>query len=464
MAPQKRKLTSHGRRGYDGGMSDWPSRLILFGGTGDLAARSLYPALAALAEDGRLPDPFHVLASGSREQTEDEFRDRVRESLDEHADDASDAVRQRVLDAVRYQRADISKAEDIAALVEAVPGDGPLLAYLAVPPSMFADAIRGLHDAGLPDGSRLVIEKPFGEDLESARSLNALIHERFEETQVFRVDHFLAKQTVHNVLGLRFANRLFEPVWSNQHIDRVEITFDETLALEGRAAYYDGTGALVDMLQNHLLQLLCLVAMDPPSSLEGDELRDRKVSVLRSARAVPEQSVRARYAGYTDEEGVDPSLGTETFAELTLVIDSWRWAGVPFVLRSGKALGEDRREIAIHFKAVPHLAFGERTPPEPNVVRLQLGPDRLSVGLSMNGDGELFDVSPVELDTDLREPDLPAYANVLVHAFEGNPTFSIRDDEAEEAWRVVEPVIEAWKRDEVPMLEYEVGSTGPARR
>lgn len=445
-------------------MSDWPARLILFGGTGDLAARSLYPALAALAEDGRLPDPFHVLASGSREQTDEEFRERVQESLDEHADDAGDDARRRVLDAVRYHQADISSADDIAALVESLPGEGPLLAYLALPPSMFADAIRGLHDAGLPDGSRLVIEKPFGVDLESARDLNALIHERFDESQVFRVDHFLAKQTVHNVLGLRFANRLFEPVWSNQHIERVEITFDETLALEGRAGYYDGTGALVDMLQNHLLQLLCLVAMDPPSSLEGDDLRDRKVSVLRSVRAVPEESVRARYEGYADEEGVDPALGTETFASITLRIDSWRWAGVPFVLRSGKALGEDRREIAVHFKPVPHLAFGERTPPDPNVVRLQLGPDRLSVGLSMNGDGELFDVSPIELDTDLREPDLPAYANVLVHAFEGNPTFSIRDDEAEEAWRVVEPIITAWRADEIPMLEYEVGSAGPARR
>ncbi|HUP87243.1 MAG TPA: glucose-6-phosphate dehydrogenase [Acidimicrobiales bacterium] len=442
-------------------MSDWPARLLLFGGTGDLAARSLYPALAALAEDGRLPDPFHVLATGSRDQTDDEFHDRVAESLEEHAGDAGEAARRRILETVRYQQADIASADDLAALVESLPGEGPLLAYLAVPPGTFADAIRGLHAAGLPEGSRLVIEKPFGEGLESAQELNALIHERFDESQVFRVDHFLAKQTVHNVLGLRFANRLFEPVWTNQHIERVEITFDETLALEGRAAYYDGTGALVDMLQNHLLQLLCLVAMDPPSSLEGDDLRDRKVSVLRAARALPEESVRARYRGYVDEEGVDPSLDTETFASITLSIDSWRWAGVPFVLRSGKALGEDRREIAIHFKPVPHLAFGERTRPGPNVVRLQLGPDRLSIGLSMNGDGELFDVSPIELDTELRPPDLPAYANVLVHAFDGNPTFSIRDDEAEEAWRVIEPIRAAWREGAVPMQEYDVGSDGP---
>jgi glucose-6-phosphate 1-dehydrogenase len=267
---------------------------------------------------------------------------------------------------------------------------------------------------------------------------------------------------VHNLLGLRFANRLFEPVWSNQHIERVEITFDETLALEGRATYYDGTGALVDMLQNHLLQLLCLVAMDPPSTVEGDDFRDRKVALLRGVRAVPEASVRARYEGYTEEEGVDPSLETETFASITLRIDTWRWAGVDFVLRSGKALAEDRREIAIHFKPVPHLAFGPASPPEANVLRLRMAPDRLTVGLTMNADGELFGLAPLELAADLREPDLPAYANVLVHAFEGDPTFSIRGDEAVECWRVVEPVRAAWAEGAVPMLEYPVGSAGPS--
>ena len=442
-------------------MSDWPTRLLLFGGTGDLAARSLFPALAALADDGRLPDDLHVVATGSREQTDEEFAERVRASLDEHADDASEEARQRVQDAVRYHRADLADAESVAALVAELPGEGPVLAYLAIPPSMFDDAAEGLRKAGLPDGSRLVIEKPFGEDLASARRLNELLHRHFDEASIYRVDPFLAKQTVHNLLGLRFANRLFEPVWSNQHIDRVEITFDETLALEGRATYYDGTGALVDMLQNHLLQVLCLVAMDPPTILEGDDLRDRKVALLRSVRAIPERSVRARYEGYLDEEGVDPDLETETFAEVELAIDSWRWAGVPFVLRPGKALADDRREVAIHFKPVPHLAFGS-TDPAPNVLRLAMNPDRLSVGLSLNADGELFDLAPFELDTDLAPPDLPAYANVLVHAFEGDPTFSIRGDEAEESWRVVEPVRAAWAAGEVPMLEYPVGSDGPA--
>lgn len=442
--------------------SEWPTRLLLFGGTGDLASRSLYPALAALVERGRLPEDFAVVATGSREQTDEEFAARVRESLSENADDGvADTSRRRVADMVRYRRANTSDPSSVAALVKEMPGEGPMVAYLALPPSRFEETIRALYDVGLPDGSRIVIEKPFGEGLDSARRLNALVHEDCPEESVFRVDHFLAKQTVHNILGLRFANRLFEPIWSNQHIESVEITFDETLALEDRAGYYDGTGALVDMVQNHLLQLLCLVAMDPPSDLDGDDFRDRKVSLLRSVRAHPEKSVRARYEGYTDEEGVDPDLETETFAQISLSVDSWRWAGVPFVLRSGKALGRDRREIVVTFRPVPHLAFGQKSEPVPNVVRLELGPDRLSIDLCMNSDGDLFDLTPVVVGAELSPGDLPAYANVLVHAFDGNPTFAIRDDEAEEAWRVVEPVREAWKAGDVPMLEYPPGSDGP---
>ncbi len=378
---------------------------------------------------------------------------------------------------VTYRHADISDHDAVARLVEEVPGEGSLVVYLALPPAVFGDALAALATTKLPEGSRLVVEKPFGEDLAAARELNRVIHDQFDERSVYRVDHFLAKQTVQNVLGLRFANRLFEPLWTNQHIERVEIVFDEALALEGRATYYDGTGALVDMIQNHLLQLLCLVAMDAPNSLDGEDLRDRKVMVLRGIRTMSEDeaaasSCRARYTAgqvdgrdvpsYVDEEGVDPDLETETFASVTLFIHSWRWAGVPFVLRTGKALGDDRREIAVHFKPVPHLAFGQESQPEPNVVRLGLGPDAVAVKLTMNADGDLFDLTDLELRADLAPTELPAYANLLLHVLEGDPTFSIRGDEAEEAWRVVEPVRQAWRAGRVPLLEYEAGSDGPS--
>ncbi|MBW3614287.1 MAG: glucose-6-phosphate dehydrogenase [Actinobacteria bacterium] len=459
-------------------MPETPERLLLLGGTGDLAARYLFPALGALVRSGHLPQKFSVVGSGSRELSEDGFRRKIAEALDEHAADLDDDTVRQVLAMVTYRQADMHDHDAVAALVEEVPGTGSLVVYLALPPAVYPEALAALARTNLPEGSRLVVEKPFGEDLASARELNRLVHDQFDERSVYRVDHFLAKQTAQNLLGLRFANRLFEPVWTNQHIERVEITFDEALALEGRATYYDGTGALVDMIQNHLLQLLCLVAMDPPTSLEGEDLRDRKVMVLRAIHAMSEDeaaasSCRGRYTAgrvegrevpsYVDEEGVDPALETETFASVTLSIDSWRWAGVPFVLRTGKALGDDRREIAVHFKAVPHLAFGQRAQPEPNAVCLGLGPDTLTVQLAMNADGDLFDLTPLELQADLAPAGLPAYANVLLHVLEADPTFSIRSDEAEEAWRVVEPVRQAWRAGRVPLVDYEAGSAGPTQ-
>jgi glucose-6-phosphate 1-dehydrogenase len=440
--------------------SDFPTRLVLFGATGDLAARYLFPALAALAENGLLPDPFHVTGVGSSERSDEELRGQVLEALD----DVDPSIRDRIAAGVGYSAADVTDAAAVKAAIEATPVDGPVIAYLALPPATYADALLALSDAGLPSGSRIVIEKPFGEGLGSAQELNELIEERFDESDVFRVDHFIAKQTIQNLLGLRFANRVFEPVWSNQHVERVEIVFDETLALEGRAKYYDDAGALVDMIQNHLMQLLCLVAMDPPASLDGEDLRDRKVSVLRSVAAPdPHSTVRGRYLGYTDEEGVDPSKETETFAQVTLFLESWRWAGVPFVLRSGKALERDRQEISIHFKPVPHLAFGQDDQPVENVLRLVLdsSPERLELKLNMNGGDDMFDLAEKSLTTDLCGAEMPAYAHVFLSVLRGNSTLSIRGDEAEEAWRIVEPVLDAWRAGEVAMLEYERGSAGP---
>ena len=446
-----------------------PTRLVLFGATGDLAARYLFPALAALAEDGELPEPFFVTGVGSKERPDDEFRQTVERALEDAG--ASDDVRRRIVGQVQYAGADVTDAAAVKEALGACPGNGPLIAYLALPPSTYASALTALAEAGLPEGSRVVIEKPFGEGLQSARELNELLADRFDERRVFRVDHFIAKTTIQNVLGLRFANRVFEPIWSNQHIERVEIVFDETLALEGRAKYYDDAGALVDMIQNHLLQLLCLVAMDPPATLDGEDLRDRKVSVLRAiqtptAEDVVATTIRGRYRGYTEEEDVDPAKETETFAQVTFRVDSWRWAGVPFVLRSGKALGKDRQEIAVYFRAVPHLAFGQREQPVQNVLRLRLGssPERLQLYLNANGGDDLFDLAPLTLDSPLAQAELPAYAHVFLSVLRGDPTLSIRGDEAEEAWRVIEPIRAAWHEGAVGMKEYEPGSTGPGAR
>jgi glucose-6-phosphate 1-dehydrogenase len=346
--------------------------------------------------------------------------------------------------------------------------------YLALPNVLFRPTLEALAGAGLPAHTTLVVEKPFGADLADARELNALIARSFDERDVFRIDHFLAKQTVLDVLGLRFANRIFEPVWNSIHISRVDITWYESLGLEGRASYYDRAGALRDMIQNHLLQMLTLVAMEPPRSVTERDLRDRKVEALRAvAPPAPEDMAkatrRARYTAgtvgskelpaYADAEGVDPERGTETFAEVTFRVWNWRWAGTPFRLRTGKAIGNERREIAVHFRSVPHEPFDDRD--RPNVLRFRLSPDAISLHLNMNGEGDPFDLEQVALDTEFPTQELPPYSLLLKEILEGDATLSIRGDEAEELWRIVEPVLQAWERDEVPLEEYAAGSGGP---
>jgi glucose-6-phosphate 1-dehydrogenase len=379
----------------------------------------------------------------------------------------------RVLDRIRYHRAEV---DDPAALAEVVRADGPVVIYLALPPSVFEATIKAVHEARPTAGSRIVIEKPFGEDLESAQRLNRLLHDAFPEDAVYRIDHFLHRQTVQNVLGVRFANRAFEPLWNRDHIERIEIRWDETVGLEGRAGYYDHAGALRDVTQNHLLQLACLVGMEPPATLGARDLRDRKVEFLRAVRRlapieVGERTVRARYTAgrvgdrelpaYVDEEGVDPGRDTETFAEVTLEVDNWRWSGVPFVLRTGKALGRGRREMVIVYRDVPHLAFGPEFQPVRNRLRFEIGPDRLALDVNVNGAGDPFDLEELELAAELSPDELPAYARLLLDVFAGDPTLSIRDDEAEESWRIAEPILAAWRAGSTPMREYPAGSDGP---
>ncbi|MFB7476989.1 glucose-6-phosphate dehydrogenase [Kitasatospora sp. NPDC056184] len=450
-------------------------RLAVLGATGDLAARFLLPALAALRAGGHLGERLSLTGASREDWSTERYREWAAEQLDRHAGDCSAEARARVAASARYLRADVTDPADVAAVVA---GDGPVAVYLALPPALFPAAVSALHRAGLPAGSRIVLEKPFGEDLASARELNRLIAELVPEQAVFRVDHFLAMTTVQNVLGSRLANRVLEPIWNSTHIAEIDIVWDETLALEGRAGYYDHVGALKDMIQNHLLQLLCLVAMEPPITLGERDLRNRKVDVLRSVRPLTENDVlhrtrRARYLpgrigdravpAYADEEGVDPRRRTETFAEVELELEGWRWAGTRFRLRSGKALGADRKEVAVRFRPVPHLPFGQGGGARPNVLRFALEPEGLALDLTGVG-SRAQELAPLSLTARMDPAELPAYGRLLLDVLTGDPALSIRGDEAEEAWRVLEPVLAAWERDLVPLEEYPAGSEGPAPR
>jgi glucose-6-phosphate 1-dehydrogenase len=447
-------------------------RLVIFGATGDLTARYLLPALAALRAAGGLPFELELVATAREDWDSDQFRQWADQALARQAADLPAADRAAVVSAARYLRSDLTDPASVAAVMA---GQGPVAAYLALPPRVFPSAVTALHDAGLPEGSRIVLEKPFGEDLDSAVSLNQLLAATVTEQAVFRVDHFLAMTTAQNLLGTRLANRVLEPLWNSAHIAEIEILWDESLALEGRAGYYDGVGALKDMLQNHLLQLLCLVAMEPPISLGERDLRDRKLDVLRSIRPLAGDEVarrtrRARYGpgriggrdvpAYADEDGVDPGQHTETFAELELRVDNWRWPDTIFRLRTGKALARDRKEVAVHFRPVPHLPFGPAGQAAPNLLRFGLEPEDLTLELTGIG-ADAQTLAPLTLAASLNPPELPAYGRLLEAVLAGDAALSIRGDEAEEAWRVVAPVLSAWAKDVVPLAEYPAGSDGP---
>ena len=448
-------------------------RLIIFGATGDLTGRFLLPGLAALQEAGQLGAGFRLTGSGREDWDDAAFRRWAAAQLDRHAGHLAAAAKQAVVSAAGYQQADVTDPARVAAVIA---GDGPLAAYLALPPAVFPAAVSALHVAGLPAGSLIVLEKPFGEDLASAAALNSLLASAVPEEAVFRVDHFLAMTTVQNVLGARLANRVLEPIWNGANIAEVEIVWEESLALEGRAGYYDGVGALKDMVQNHLLQLFCLVAMEPPVSIGERDLRDRKVDVLRSVRPMTEHGIvhrtrRARYQagriggqevpGYLDEEGVDPARGTETFAEVRLELDNWRWPGTVFRLRTGKAFGSDRKEVAVHFRPVPQLPFAGVSEAAPNVLVFGLEPEGLALHLTGVG-ARANALTPLTMTAQLEPPSLPAYGQLLLHVLSQDPTLAIRGDEAEESWRVVTPILEAWSKDLVPMESYPAGSQGPA--
>jgi glucose-6-phosphate 1-dehydrogenase len=450
-------------------------RLVLFGGTGDLAGRFLLPALVELYINGQLGDHFRLTATGRSQKSDDDYRLWAANWLTIERSDIPAETVTAFLTTVRYRSVDLSDPESVA---QSINGKGPVMVYLALPPAVAPQAVSNLRAAGLPPESMVVLEKPFGEDLLSAQRLNRQLADFLDERHIFRVDHFLAMATVQNVLGMRLTNRLFGPIWNSTHIDLIEIVWDESLALEGRAGYYDHVGALKDMIQNHLLQLLCLVAMEPPNSLDERTLRDRKVDVLHSIRPFERGDIgrdtrRARYrAGtidhtpipaYADEPGITPHRQTETFAQIELTINNQRWSDTLFRLRSGKAMGSNRKEVIIHFRPLHDLPYDDQDTIRPNVAHFELEPDGLRIELNGTDPNSLLGISPQSLRSLVEPSHQSAYSRILADALNIDTTLSIRADEAEEAWRLLAPVLESWSQGVPPLEEYDAGSDGPAR-
>ncbi len=449
--------------------------LLILGASGDLTGRLLFPGLARLLATGRHAG-LTVVGGGHDDWSADQWSDRVRHATEDALADATPEGRdelERIRRESTYEQLDVTAPGVLAGAISRLTP--PVAVYFALPPQVAQDACEVLSPDELPEGTRLVLEKPFGTSEASARQLNDTLRALVPEQQIHRVDHFLGKGTVLNILGLRFANNFLEPVWNRDHIEKIEVFFDEDLALEGRAGYYDHAGALRDMIQSHLLHVMAILAMDAPARLDERDLRDAISSVLRAARVegpFAETTRRARYTAgsiggrdvpdYTAENGVDASHGTETLAELTVTLASWRWAGVPFVLRSGKALGAKRKEAVITFKPVPHLPEGFVGVDEPNRLRIGFGPDVLQLDVDVNGPGDILSLNRVTLEADLSATDLLPYGEVLDGVLNGDPTLSVRGDTAESCWRVVEPVLAAWAANEVPMDEYPAGSRGPS--
>ena len=451
-------------------MSSPRHTLVILGASGDLTARLLLPGLGQLIS--KRPDlDLELTGVGTMPMTPAQWRKRVTASFNAGGADAK-AVSS-LIAASTYRVADATSAVDLAKILADCTGTPAI--YFALPPAVTEKVVEALAKMKLPAGIVLALEKPFGTDLRSAKALNRLLSTFVPEHQVHRVDHFLGKSTVLNILGLRFANRLFEESWNAANIARIEINYDEQIGLEARAGYYDHAGALIDMIQSHLLQVLAVVAMEPPSTLDSDDLRGAMAQALRATRIWKDDaktgSRRARYTAgtvagqrlgsYVKQPGVDPARTTETLAEMVFAVDNWRWAGVPFVLRSGKALSDNRKDIVITFKEVPHLPTGMTGHGGPAQLRISLDPHLMELDLNINGEGNPFTLDSVTLSATFADSDLPAYGEVLEGILTGDATLSVRGDVAEECWRIVTPVLSAWRKNSVPIENYAAGSSGP---
>ncbi|KRC33794.1 MULTISPECIES: glucose-6-phosphate dehydrogenase [unclassified Lysobacter] len=452
--------------------------LLLFGATGDLAQRYLFPSLIHLWRDRLLPPDFRLIAVGRQEMSDEEFRAWLRERMAAEAADDAPAV-DGLLRCIAYVAVDLRDTDAIAAALSRY-ADRPSVSYLATPPDLFVSVAQGLSAAGvLADPSRLVLEKPIGRDLASAREINAALRACLDESRIFRIDHYLGKAAVQNLLALRLGNTLLEAVWQHRWIESVDILVAETAGVDGREEYYAGYGALRDMVQNHMLQLLALIAMEPPSTLDADSIREEKRKVLRALRPMSEadaarDTVRGRYgAGVVEGRAVKGFVHdspVETFVGLRTWIDNWRWAGVPFRLVTGKRLATRATEVVVSFKPVSHWLFERpaRGRERPNRLRMRLQPDE-TVELGLMGslaapEWGALELRPMSLDLSMSNSPQRriAYERLLVDALRGNQTLFVRDDEVESAWQWIDSVERAWSCTVQPVLDYPAGSWGPA--
>ena len=466
-----------------------PCVLVIFGASGDLTHRKIFPSLYALACRKLLPEKFAIVGASRSQWTDDEFRDQMEHAVREFGrDDFKPEVWKWLAEATRYISLDFSdesRENALSDLLNELDEErgtrGNRVYYFAVPPQAMPTLVRELGERRTTEGwTRLIVEKPFGHDLASARELTQLIGDHFAENEVFRIDHYLGKETVQNMLALRFANGIFEPIWNRQFIDHIQITVAETLGIEGRADYYEHAGAIRDIFQNHLLQLVALTAMEPPIDFTAESVRNEKVKVLKAIPTPgPRQVVRGQYGpgyiegkevvGYRDEENVDPASMTDTFVAAKLYVDNWRWADTPFYVRLGKRLARRETTIGIQFKRAPHPPFEDSTTEElqPNLLLVHVQPDEgvsLAIGAKVPGQG--LRIRTVHMDflyggafrTEL--PD--AYERLILDAMLGDQTLFTRSDEVEEQWSLVDAIVAAWARDRPAFPNYAAGTWGPA--
>ena len=433
--------------------------LVFFGATGDLAYKQIFPALQAMIRHGHLDVP--IIGVAGRPWSNEQLLDHARQSLAEHGG-VDEAAFAKLSKQMQYLSGDYSKPETYQHLREVLGGAQHPLHYLAIPPSMFAQVVQGLGKGGCAEGARVVIEKPFGHDLQSARELNQVLSSVFPEAAIFRIDHYLGKEPAQNILYFRFANSFLEPIWNRNYIDSVQITMAENFGVQGRGKFYEEAGAIRDVIQNHLLQVVSLIAMEAPTFHDPESVRDEKAHIFKSMRPLdPEHVVRGQFRGYRQEPGVAPDSHVETFAALKLYLDTWRWAGVPFYIRAGKNLPVTCTEVLVQLKDPPHTVFDETTPEHANYLRFRLSPEVL-IALSARSKlpGEKMHGEDVELIArhKLSGDEMAPYERLLGDAMRGDPSLFVREDTIEAAWNVVDPVLDGT----VPVYEYDPNTWGPA--